>query len=190
MVQIDNILVSEEIFEKKFVCDLGACKGECCVAGDSGAPVTEEEADILDEVYHEVKPFLRPEGIKAIEEQGTFVVDFDRELVTPLVDGKECAYTLFDEKGIAKCGIEVAYRAGATKFKKPISCELYPIREFKVGNFTAINFNHWSVCSPALSCGAKLDVKVFKFLKAPLERRFGEEFFQKLEIFDKQYAKK
>jgi hypothetical protein len=186
MILIDNIFVDPKLFEKKFVCNLSACKGACCVEGTSGAPLTEAEADIMDEVYEEVKPFLRKEGIDAIEKQGAFEVDFDRELVTPLVNGKECAYTVFDADGTAKCGIELAHRAGATKFKKPISCELYPIREHKVGSKTAISFNHWEICTPAHSCGADLNVKVYRFLKSPIIRRFGDDFFKKLEVADKQ----
>ncbi|NND88647.1 MAG: DUF3109 family protein, partial [Flavobacteriaceae bacterium] len=126
MFQLGKTIVSEEIIEKDFVCNLSACKGECCIAGEAGAPVTEEEVATLKSIYPKVKPFLRPEGIEAIEAQGTHVLGATKELETPLVNGKECAYVTFSEHGIAGCGIEDAYNAGAVDFRKPISCHLYP----------------------------------------------------------------
>ena len=128
MFQLGKTIVSEDLIEKDFVCNLNACKGACCVEGEAGAPVTEEEVAILREVYPKVKSFLRPEGIAAIEAQGTHIVSELDELETPLVDGKECAYVTFNERGFASCGIEEAYNAGIINFKKPISCHLYPVR--------------------------------------------------------------
>ncbi|MGY6562909.1 MAG: DUF3109 family protein [Luteibaculaceae bacterium] len=189
-VEIDNILVDTRLFQTKFVCNLTACKGACCVQGTSGAPLTDAEADLMDDVYQEVKPFLRKEGIEAIEQQGAFEMEWDRELVTPLVEGKECAYTVFDKDGTAKCGIEIAYRAGATKFKKPISCALYPIRESKVGGKVSLHFSHWDICDPAHVCGADLNVIVYKFLKGPIISRFGEAFYEKMDITYQQLFSK
>ncbi len=182
MIEIEKTLVSEDIFEEQFACDLTACKGACCVLGDSGAPLLEEELVILDDIYDDVKPFLRPEGIAALEAQGTFVVDVEGDFGTPLVNGKECAYTTFDEKGVALCGIETAWRAGAVKWKKPISCELYPIRVVKLYEHEAVNYHKWGICAPACDCGAKLKLPVFRFLKEPLIRKFGKEYYEQLEI--------
>lgn len=182
MIQIDDKLVSLNVFDQEFVCDLNACKGACCVEGDVGAPLEDDEAEKLEAIYNDVKPFLRPEGIKAIEEQGTFIRDeFDQEYVTPLVNNKECAYATFDKDGTAKCGIEQAYRAGKTDFLKPISCHLYPIRVKKYTQFTAVNYDQWEICAPACECGSKLNVPVYRFLKEPLIRKFGKDWYADLE---------
>ncbi len=181
MIQIGDILVSDELFDRKFVCDLTACKGACCVDGDSGAPLEEEELAVLDDVYGEVRPFLRPEGIKAIEEQGTYIVDTDGDYVTPLVNEEECAYVVFDRQGTAKCGIEQAYLAGKIEFRKPVSCHLYPIRVLRLPEGQALNYNEWSICRPACACGEKLDVPVYRFLKEPIIRHYGNEFYEALE---------
>jgi len=184
MIRIDKTLVSEEIFEKRFLCDLSACKGACCVEGDSGAPVEAEEIGIMEQALEDIKPYMRKEGIDRVDEVGVFTVDTDGEYVTPLVDEKECAFVNFDQHGIAKCAIEMAYRDGKIDFPKPVSCHLYPIRLTKLKDFTAVNYHYWPVCDPARSCGAKLDVKVFRFLKEPIIRKFGADFFQQLESAD------
>lgn len=188
MIMIDDKLVSDELFEKKFVCDLGACKGACCVEGESGAPLEEEELDILEEIIDDVKPYMRKEGLASIEKHGLYEIDTDGEYVTPLVEGKECAYVSFDKNGTAKCAIEQAYRDGKINFPKPISCHLYPIRITELKDFTALNFHHWPICAPAHSCGAKLDVKVYRFLKEPIERKFGKLFFEKLEAAGEHFS--
>jgi Protein of unknown function (DUF3109) len=185
MIMIDQTLVSDELFEKKFVCDLSACKGACCVAGDSGAPLSLEETDILQKEYKKIKPFMRKEGVAAVKEQGVFTIDTDFDYVTPLVNGAECAYVSFDENQIAKCAIEMAYKAGKTDFKKPISCHLYPIRITKLKDYDALNYHHWPICKPACKCGEKLDVKVYKFLKEPIIRAYGEEYFKQMEEVEK-----
>ncbi|MGD1847458.1 MAG: DUF3109 family protein [Salibacteraceae bacterium] len=185
MIQIDDTIVSLELLQKKFVCDLSACKGACCVEGDEGAPLEDAERDELDLIYEKVKPFLRPEGIAAIEEQGTWVRDqFDEDYVTPLVNEQECAYVTFDDKGTALCGIEQAYRAGVVDFYKPISCHLYPIRISKYQDFEALNYDQWKICDPARSCGMQLEVKVYRFLKPAIIRKYGEEYYTKLEAAD------
>ena len=181
MIEIEKTLVSEEIFEEHFACDLTACKGACCVLGDSGAPLDESELDILDEIYDEVKPFLTEAGIRSLEAQGTFVMEQDGSFSTPLIEGKECAYTVFDDKGIALCGIEKAWRAGKVGWKKPLSCELYPIRIAKLYEHEAVNYHRWHICQPACDCGAKLKLPVYRFLKEPLIRKFGAEYFTMLE---------
>ena len=182
MIAIGKALVSEDVIEKQFVCDLHACKGACCVKGDYGAPLEKEELPILDDIYEKVKPYLREEGIKAIEKQGKYLLYEKKEWVTPLVKGKECAYTIF-EKGIAKCGIEKAYYEGEIEWKKPISCHLYPIRITKQKNgLEAVNYDRWNICNPACKLGDSLKVPVFKFLKDSLIRQYGEDWYKELEI--------
>ncbi len=181
MLQIQDVLVSEDLFIRSFACDLGKCKGACCVEGESGAPVAEEEKVELEKIQAAIRPYLRKEGIAAIEEQGPYVIDADGDVVTPLRDGKECAYTVFDENGIAKCGIERAYRDGAIQFMKPASCHLYPIRISQVGEMEALNYHRWPICDPALKCGKDLKLPMFRFLKTPLVNRYGESWYAELE---------
>lgn len=188
MIAIDNTIVSEHLLEKKFVCDLNACKGECCVAGDSGAPLDEEEIAILEDIWDDVKPYLPKDGVKAIEKQGVFVIDEDGDYTTPLVKGKHCAFTIFDD-GIAKCGIEQAFYDGKVSWKKPISCHLYPVRITKFKTYDAVNYHKWEVCKPACECGAKLNVPVYKFLKEPLIRKYGKDWYKQLELADKMKNK-
>ena len=189
MFQLGKTIVSEDIIEKEFVCNLGACKGECCIAGEAGAPVTAEEADILKEVYPKLKPFLRPEGIAAIEAQGTHIVSKLGELETTLVDGNECAYVSFSDQGIAGCGIEDAYNAGEVEFRKPISCHLYPVRVQDYSEFAAVNYHKWPICNDACTLGAELKVPVYKFVKDALIRRFGEHWYAELEKVAIEHSK-
>jgi hypothetical protein len=190
MIELDGKLISLDVFEKKFVCDLNACKGACCVQGDAGAPLTEEEAAILDDIYEDVKPYLRPEGIAAIEKQGKYYIDWDNEPVTTLVNNNECAYAIFDDKGTALCGIEKAYNEGKVSLKKPISCHLYPIRVAKLSEYEAVNYNEWKICKPACACGEQLNVKVFRFLKEAIIRKWGKAFYEELEKIDKELEKR
>ena len=181
MIQIDDKLISEDIFFFFFVCNLSKCKGACCVEGDVGAPLDKDETLILERIFEQVKPYLRPEGVKAIEEQGTWVLDpSDNDYVTPMVEGKECAYVIFDERGITKCGIEKAYEDGAVDWQKPISCHLYPIRIDEYRTFTALNYHKWEICSDACSLGKELKVPIYKFVKTPLIRKYGEDWYQTL----------
>ena len=193
MIQINDKLISEDLFSEEFVCNLAKCKGICCVDGDAGAPLDEDETKILDEIYPKIKSYLRPEGIQAIEEQGTYTLDFEGDLVTPLVNNAECAYVIFDEKGYTKCAIEKAYEDGVIDWQKPISCHLYPIRITEYSNFSAINYHEWDICSDACTLGKELGVKVYQFLKKPLIRKYGEEFYQTLseaaEEWEKEFGK-
>jgi len=180
MFQIGKTIVSEEIIQKDFVCNLSACKGACCVDGDAGAPLDEEESRILKEIYPKVKPFLRKEGIAAIEAQGTSITGEDGELETPLINGADCAYVIF-EKGTALCGIEEAYNQGEVDWKKPVSCHLYPVRVQDYSEFSAVNYHHWHICDDACSLGKELQVPVYKFVKEALIRKFGEDWYMELE---------
>lgn len=177
MMKVGEILVSDDVREKEFVCNLDKCKGACCVEGDFGAPLDEDELAILEEIYPKVKPYLSKEGIKVIEKVGTHTVDDDGDLVTPVIDGRECVYAIYDKKGILKCGIEQAYLDGKVSWKKPISCHLYPIRITKKKDFEALNYHKWHICSPACALGKELQVPVYKFLKDPLIRKYGEAWY-------------
>jgi len=181
MFQLGKTIVSEDIIEKDFVCNLGACKGECCISGAAGAPVTKDEVEILKDIYPNVKPFLRPEGIAAIDKQGTHVLSTTNELETPLVNQKECAYVTFSKNGTAGCGIEDAYNAGVIDFKKPISCHLYPVRVQDYSEFSAVNYHKWPICDDACTLGNELKVPVYKFVKEALVRKFGIHWYQELE---------
>ena len=185
MIQIDNTLLSEDLFEKEFVCDLNACRGACCIEGDAGAPLTIEEVGILEDIYEDLKPFLTEEGKASIEKNGVFYMDQDADYVTMLNNGKECSFTTYDEKGIAKCGIEDAYRSGKVNFKKPISCHLYPIRVTQLKEYEALNYDKMKLCDAACVLGEQLKVKVYQFVKEPLIKKYGEEYYKKLEEVDR-----
>ena len=189
LVEIDDKIVSTQIFEKKFVCDLNACKGACCVEGDAGAPLTKEEVGFLERDFEVIKPYMREEGIKAVEASGVSYLDEENEPVTTLVNGGECAFVFFDENGITKCAVEAVHLDGKTDFKKPISCHLYPIRVKKFNDYEALNYDKWSICEPACACGDALNVPVFRFLKEPLIRAFGEPFYKELETVDGELKK-
>lgn len=180
MIKVGEILVSDDVRDKEFVCNLEKCKGACCVEGDFGAPLEESELAILEEIYPKVKPYLSKEGIKAIEEQGKHTVDEDDELVTPIINGRECAYAIYDKKNVLKCGIEQAYLDGKISWKKPISCHLYPIRVTQKKNFEALNYHKWHICSDACTLGKELQVPVYKFLKDPLIRKYGAPWYNEL----------
>lgn len=188
MFQIGNTIVSDEIIENEFVCNLSACKGQCCIDGDAGAPLLTDELEILDKIYDTVKPYLRPEGIQAIEEQGKWVIGEDGEHETPLVNGSECAYVIFDGDTVL-CGIEQAYNEGLIDYKKPISCHLYPIRIKEYSQFSAVNYHRWHICDDACTLGKELEVPVYKFLKAPLIRKYGEDWYNELDTVATEWKK-
>jgi hypothetical protein len=190
MLQIENSLISDDLIEKKFVCDLKQCKGACCVEGDSGAPLEPGERELLDKDYEKIKSFMREEGISAIEKKGKYYIDSEHDVVTMLVDGKECAFTIFDEEGIAACAIEKAYEAGVTEFRKPMSCWLYPVRTKEIKDLHAVNYDKWDICKAAVLFGEKHNVKVYEFLKEPLIQKFGEEWYEQLSHFAENYHKK
>ncbi|WP_448606312.1 DUF3109 family protein [Paenimyroides ceti] len=188
MFQIGNAIVSDEVIEKEFVCNLTACKGQCCIDGDAGAPLDENETEILDEIYETIKPYLRAESIKAIEDQGKWVVGSDGEYETPLINGGECAYVIFDGN-TALCAIEQAYNEGLVSWKKPISCHLYPIRIKEYSQFSAVNYNKWHICDDACTLGKELEVPVYRFLKEPLIRKYGEDWYKELSLVADEWQK-
>ena len=185
MIIIEDKLVSDDILEQQFVCNLKACKGACCWVGDYGAPLEVEELATLDNIYEDIKPFLSPEGIAAIEQKGKYVFYKEEEANewgTTLLANSACAY-MTKEKGIAKCGIEAAFSAGVTDFKKPISCHLYPIRVSvnKRTGFEALNYDKWDICSAACELGKKEEIPVYEFLKEAIIRKYGEDFYEQME---------
>jgi len=180
MILVENAVISDDIKERFFVCNLDKCKGACCVEGDLGAPLEDDELKQLEEAFDAVAPYLNKAGKKAIEEQGKYIYDEDGDYSTPTVNGRECAYAVYDEKGILKCGIEQAYNDGKTRFRKPISCHLYPIRIQKYDNYEAINYDRWEICDPACTLGEDLNVPLYKFLKEALIRKYGEAWYKKL----------
>lgn len=182
MIIVGNALLSEDILDKKFVCQLDKCKGACCVQGDAGAPLLHEELSTIENILDTVKPHMRESALKLIEETSFFARDpRDGELVTQCEESGECVFVNYDEKGIAKCTIEQAYNQGEIDFKKPISCHLYPIRAKKYGTHVALNYHKWEICSDACKAGEEMKVPVFRFLKEPLIRKMGEEWYQELE---------
>ncbi len=185
MIVIDNILISDDVAEKQFVCDLNKCKGACCVEGDGGAPLELDEMKALDAVYEAVKPYMTKKGIATVEEKGKYVFEKDDEYTgygTPLIGNTgACAYVNFDDKGIAQCSIEQAFNDGVVSFHKPISCHLYPIRIKEYKHSTAVNYERWDICDDACTLGAQLKVPTYIFVKNALIKKFGEEFYEQLE---------
>ena len=181
ILEIDNVLVSSDIITEKFCCDLSKCRGICCVEGDAGAPVTLDEIagieDSLDTVWGDMS--ARAQAV--VDQQGVAYTDRDGDLVTSIVGGKDCVFTCYDDNGCCLCALERAYRQNRSKFVKPISCALYPIREkrFESG-MVALNYNRWDVCSDAVVKGKELNLPVYRFLEAPLVRRFGQEWYDEL----------
>lgn len=184
MLAIQKTLVSLDLLEKHFVCDLNACKGACCVKGDAGAPLTDNEINLLEDIIEDILPHLDEEGKAVIAEKGVFEIDVDGDRGTSLLSNGRCAYALIDDDGMVSCGIEKAEKAGDINFKKPISCHLYPVRITEYKEYDAVNYNKWDICKPACDCGVKLDVPLFKFLKDALKRKYGHEWYEELEIID------
>lgn len=182
MVQIDDTIISLDVFDAKFICDLDKCKGDCCVEGESGAPLEDDEVAKLEAVLPIVWDDLSEEAKAVIDAQGVAYEDMDGDMVTSIVNGKDCVFTCYDASGMCKCAIEKAYREGKVDFYKPISCHLYPIRLEKYREFTAVNYHRWSVCKAAEILGQKEGLPVYKFLKEPLIRKFGSEWYEQLEI--------
>ena len=188
MLRINDTIFSFDILEKKFRCNLPKCLGNCCRYGDSGAPLSADEANILEDIRDKVLPYLRPEGIAALYEKGTSVTDFENEKVTPLIGNEECAYTN-KKDNIFSCGIEQAWADGKISFRKPVSCHLFPVRIKNYSDFRAVNYEELAICSPARVAGEREGIYVYEFLKEPLTRALGEELYNELCIAAKELRK-
>jgi hypothetical protein len=180
LLELDDKILSADILQEKFTCDLSKCKGACCVEGSDGAPLSSEEVQTIEKLLPEIKPYMRPEAIEYVDEMGVSYLDWEKEPVTQIINGKECVFVYFDEENIAKCAIEKGFLEGKYQYKKPISCYLYPIRIKKYEKFTALNYHQWDICEDARINGKETDLNVFEFLKDPIIQRFGVEFYQEL----------
>ena len=179
MLIIENTLIADELAECMFCCDYHLCKGVCCVEGDAGAPLEEEEIKILTLSINEIYKVMTPESISAVEKQGIFVFDSEGKKVTPLINGKECAFLIY-KNDVSYCAIEIAHKKKKISFQKPISCHLYPLRIIDYKDFFAVNYHEWHICKPALIKGKKKGVYLYEFLKIPLIRKFGKAWYEEL----------
>ena len=181
MLQIGDVVVSFDVLKEKFLCDLSACRGACCIEGDAGAPLELDEIEKIEEVLPLIWEELSPEAQAIIDKQGVAYVDREGDLVTSIVNGKDCVFTCYDDRGCCYCAIEKACREGKTDFLKPVSCHLYPIRVKDFGEFKGVNYHRWDVCKAAMLLGQKENLPVYKFLKEPLIRKFGADWYAELE---------
>jgi len=187
MLQIEDTIISLDLLEQNFICDLNTCKGACCIEGDEGAPLNANEVKIIEELLPIIWDDLSDKSKDVINKQGITYIDREGEPVISIVNGAECVFTFTDEKGICKCAIEKAYREGKTDFYKPISCHLYPVRLQKYNDYTAVNYHKWNLCKCARKLGNKMQMPVYQFLKEPLIRKFGKDWFSQLEIADQEF---
>jgi hypothetical protein len=179
MIAIDNTLISDDLRQVKFCCDVEKCRGACCIEGDAGAPLTEEEITMIEDAIEEIKPYMTADGMQVVERAGVFDYDMFGHFVTPLVNGCECAFVFF-EGGVARCAIEKAFQERAISFAKPLSCHLYPVRLSRYQDFEAVNYHEWHICRDALLNGKQQDIPLYVFLKDALTRKFGNEWYKQL----------
>lgn len=189
MLEIQNTLVSLDLIERFFCCDLDACLGACCIDGDAGAPVTEDEREAIRRALPQVRDKLLPQALEIIDEQGVSYIDQEGDLVTSIVDGRNCAFTCYAPGGKCLCALEQAYREGKTDFCKPSSCHLYPVRLKQFAGFTAVNLHRWKICKPAEVLGRKLGLRAYQFLREPLTARFGREWYEELCVTAEEYLR-
>lgn len=189
MIQIQDTVVSLDLIERFFCCDLSACHGDCCIEGDAGAPLTEEEFETLQRILPDVMPLLTPKARETIEAEGVAYYDRDGDLVTQLVEGANCVFTTYAPGGLCLCALEQAYREGKTDFCKPASCHLYPVRLKQYPSFTAVNYHRWDICRAAETLGRQKRLRVYEFLKEPLTARFGREWYEELKLTAEEYLK-
>lgn len=186
MIEIEDKIVSDDVFEQYFLCDLTKCKGACCVYGDSGAPLEQQEITIIEDSLEQIKPYMTAEGNLAVSKNGVFEIDTDGDFTTTLVNGLECAFTFKNNEGMILCAIEKAFREGKISYHKPISCHLYPIRTKLFSNgFEGLNYHKWDICKDAVANGKKCNVKVYQGLRDSIVRKWGKEFYGHLVEVDK-----
>jgi len=189
MLQIQHTLVTLDLIERYFVCDLDACLGACCIEGDAGAPLAPGESERIQEILPEVEKDLMPRAIDEIREGGVSYTDTDGDLVTQIVDGRDCVFTCYAPEGKCLCALEKACREGRIADVKPISCRLYPVRLKEYDGFTAVNMHRWKICRPAETLGRRLGIRAYQFLKGPLTAKFGEKWYAELEFTAREYLK-
>lgn len=187
MLQIQNTLVSLDLAEQFFCCDLDACRGECCIEGDAGAPITDDERREIERILPEIIDDMIPAGRREVEENGVAYIDEEGDLVTTIVDGRNCAFTCYGPDGLCLCAIEKACREGRIDFLKPSSCHLYPLRLTEYPTFTAVNYHRWKICRPAEALGRRLGIRLYQFLREPLIKRFGQEWYDELALACETY---
>jgi len=188
IIEHGNTLLSDELFTQKFVCDLNACKGACCVEGDRGAPLNAKDIEDIQRNIELIKPYMTRKGLELLKFEG-FAEGFDeRDMATTCLPTGECVFA-FREKGILSCAIEKSYKEGKSDYYKPISCHLYPIRVGKIGDMDSLNYHQWNICKAACSLGKKLNLPVFQFLKEPLIRQYGTEWYNELELIYQEYTR-
>lgn len=187
MIIIENALVSEDVLEKNFICDIDKCKGACCIEGDAGAPLNQDELEIIKSQFENIKPYLSEAALLDIEKRGFYEKDKDGDLVTTCQPDGLCNFATIDKQGILACGMEQAYLDGKTTYKKPISCHLYPIRISQVGQYEALNYHRWDICKAACALGEQHKTPVYAFLKDALVRKFGEEWYKTLDEIAKDW---
>lgn len=187
MFQIQDTLVSLDLAEEFFCCDLEACKGECCIEGDAGAPVTEEECEEIRKALPAITKDMAPRAIELVNQEGVSYIDEEGDLVTSILDGKNCAFTCYGPGGVCLCALEGAYRRGETSWKKPISCALYPVRVTEYAKFTAVNYHRWNICKAARIKGKTEGIRLYQFLKDPLIEKFGKEWYDELVLCCETY---
>ena len=189
MLQIEDTLVSLDLIERYFHCDLQVCRGLCCIEGEAGAPLEKEEFEILREMLPAIWDDLLPKAQKVIEKQGVGYIDASGETVTSIVNGKDCVFTSYEPNGICRCAIEKAFNEKRINFRKPISCHLYPVRVTQYKNYRAVNYNRWKICRPAETLGEKAQIPIYRFLREPLIRKFGEKWYDTLDLTAREYLK-
>ncbi len=180
MLQIQNTIVTLDLAEEFFCCDLEKCLGACCIEGDAGAPVTIDEVEKIEEALPVVEPEMLPRAVEEVRQNGVAYVDQEGDLVTTILDGRNCAFTCYAPGGICLCALEKAFREGKTGFKKPASCSLYPLRLTTYPTFTAVNYHRWKICRDAVANGRKKGIRLYQFLRGPLTERFGQEWYDEL----------
>ncbi len=181
MIELGKTLISDDVINEAFVCDLTKCKGACCVEGNLGAPLEEEELQGIDAIKDVVKPYLSEEAVETLEKEGGHLLDEDNEYSTTTINGKECVFAFYDKSGILKCSIEQANKEGKTTTQKPVSCHLYPIRIGQFRQFDTLLYDRWEICSDACDLGEKLKIPVYQFVKGALIRKYGEDWYRELE---------
>ncbi len=188
MIVIDETIVSEDLLKVRFSCDLSKCLGACCIEGDAGAPLEEEEISVIEDALEKIKPYMTPEGIAVVEEFGVFDYDIAGSYVTPLINDRECAFIIF-ENNIAKCAIEKAFFEKKIKYRKPLSCHLYPVRITEYEEYDAVNYHKWEICKSACSNGQRLKMPLYQYLEEPLTRAYGRDWYKKLDEYANDHKK-